>query len=124
MHKVNHVQCADHSVQFVVLKVLTFIKEPTKQLRDVLIRIRRSKVMRQQYRVEAAVAKLASKESTHQDSSTRWNSTHEMCADAFGKRVILDSIMDQYTVDIGHDTLLNLEWHAIDGVLTFLRASC
>ncbi len=28
MHKVNHVWCADHSVQVVVLKVLTFIKEP------------------------------------------------------------------------------------------------
>jgi hypothetical protein len=65
MHKVNHVQCADHSVQFVVLKVLTFIKEPTKQLRDALIRIRHSKVMRQQYQVEVAVAELASKESTH-----------------------------------------------------------
>jgi hypothetical protein len=92
-----------------VLKVLTFIKEPTKQLRDALIRIRRSKLMRQQYWVEAVVAKLASKESTHQDSSTRWNSTHEMCADAFGKRVILDNIMDHYAADIGHGALPNLE---------------
>jgi hypothetical protein len=63
-------------------------------LRDALIRIRRSKVMRQQYRVEVAAAGLASKESTHQDSPMRWNSIHEMCADAFGKRVVLDSIMD------------------------------
>jgi hypothetical protein len=47
MRKVNHVRCADHSVQLVVLKVLTFIKEPTEQLRDALIRIHRSKVMRQ-----------------------------------------------------------------------------
>jgi hypothetical protein len=46
MCKVNHVRCADHSVQVVVLKVLTFIKEPTEQLRNALIRIRRSKVMR------------------------------------------------------------------------------
>jgi hypothetical protein len=46
MRKVNHIQCADHSAQLVVLKVLTFIKEPTEQLRDALIRIRRSKVMR------------------------------------------------------------------------------
>ncbi len=28
MRKVNHVRCADHSVQLVGLKVLTFIKEP------------------------------------------------------------------------------------------------
>jgi len=47
MRKVNHVRCVDHSVQLVVLKVLTFIKEPTEQLQDALIRIRRSKVMRQ-----------------------------------------------------------------------------
>jgi hypothetical protein len=47
MRKVNHVRCVDHSVQLVVLKVLTFIKEPTEQLRDVLIKIRRNKVMRQ-----------------------------------------------------------------------------
>jgi len=65
-------------------------------------------------------AKLASKEPTHQDSPTRWNSTHEMCADTFGKRVILDSIMDHYAADIGHSAFLDLEWHAIDGVSTFL----
>jgi hypothetical protein len=46
MRKVSHVWCADHSVQLAVLKVLTFIKEPTEQLRDALIRIRRNKVMR------------------------------------------------------------------------------
>ncbi len=46
MCKVNHVRCADHFVQLVVLKVLTFIKEPTEQLRDALIKIRHSKVMR------------------------------------------------------------------------------
>ncbi|CAM6022419.1 unnamed protein product [Sphagnum balticum] len=78
MCKVNHVQCADHYVQLVVLKVLTFIKEPTEQLRDALIRIRRSKVMQQQYRVKAAAAGLASKKPTHQDSPMRWNSTHDI----------------------------------------------
>jgi len=36
MRKVNHVRCANHSIQLVVLKVLTFIKEPTEQLRDAL----------------------------------------------------------------------------------------
>jgi len=45
-----------------------------------------------------------------------------MCTDASGKRVVLDSIMDQYAADIGHGALLDLEWHAIDGVSTFLRA--
>jgi hypothetical protein len=47
MRKVNHVRCANHSVQLAVLKVLMVIKEPTEQLQDALIRIRRSKVMRQ-----------------------------------------------------------------------------
>jgi hypothetical protein len=45
-----------------------------------------------------------------------------MCTDASGKRVVLDSIMDQYAADIGHDVLPDLEWHAIDGVSMFLRA--
>ncbi|CAM6063709.1 unnamed protein product [Sphagnum tenellum] len=39
MREVNHVRCADHSVQLVVLNVLTFIKEPTEQLWDALITI-------------------------------------------------------------------------------------
>jgi len=89
----------------------------------VLIKIRCNKVMHQKYRVEAATTGFASKESTHQDSPTRWNSTHDMCADASGKHVVLDNIMDHYAADIGHGTLPNLEWHAIDGVSTFLRAS-
>ncbi len=94
MRKVNHVRCTNHSVQLAVLKVLTFIKEPTKQLRDALIKIHRNKVMRQQYRVEPAATGLASKQPMHQDSPTRWNSTHEMCIDASGKHIVLDSIMD------------------------------
>ncbi len=122
MRKVNHVRCANHSVQLVVLQVLTFIKEPTEQLWDVLIKIRHSKVMRQKYRVEAVVVELASKELTHQDSPTHWNLTHEMCIDAFGKRIILDSIMDQYAANIDHGVLPDLEWHAIDDVSMFLRA--
>ncbi len=32
MRKVKHVRCVDHFVQLTVLKVLTFIKEPTEQL--------------------------------------------------------------------------------------------
>ncbi|CAM6073757.1 unnamed protein product [Sphagnum tenellum] len=115
MRKVNHVRCTNHFVQLVVLKVLTFIKEPTEQLRDVQIRICRNKVMRQQYRIEAAVAGFANKEPTHQDSPTRWSSTHEMCTNASGKLVILDSIMDQYAADIGHGTPLDLESRAAPG---------
>jgi hypothetical protein len=65
MRKVNHVQCANHSIQLVMLKVLMFIKKPTKQLRDALIKIHRNKVLRQQYRVKAAAAGLASKEPMH-----------------------------------------------------------
>jgi hypothetical protein len=45
-----------------------------------------------------------------------------MCADVSGKHIVLDNIMDQYAADIGHGALLDLEWHAIDGVSTFLRA--
>jgi len=77
--------------------------------------------MWQQFRVEVTAAKLASKQPTHQDSPTRWKSTHEMCTNASNKRVILDNIMDQYTDAIGHGVLPNLEWHAIDGVSTFLH---
>jgi hypothetical protein len=47
-----------------------------------------------------------------------------MCVDASGKRVVLDSIMDQHATDIGHGVLPDLEWHAIDGMSTFLRVSC
>jgi hypothetical protein len=47
MRKVNHIRCAEHYVQLVVLKVLTFIEEPTEQLRDALIKIHSNKVMRQ-----------------------------------------------------------------------------
>jgi hypothetical protein len=32
--------------------------------------------------------------------------------------------MNQYMADIGHGTLLDLEWHAINGVSTFLRTPC
>jgi hypothetical protein len=45
-----------------------------------------------------------------------------MCIDASRKCLVLDSIMDQYTADIGHSALPDLEWHAIDSVSTFFRA--
>eukprot|EP00842_Homolaphlyctis_polyrhiza_P002297 jgi/Hompol1/3068/HPOL_006317-RA len=74
--------------------VLKTVKKSTKVLCEALVTIRRSKVVRQQYRIEVIAADLGSKEPTHQDSPTRWNSTHEMCTDAYSKRVVLDNIMD------------------------------
>ncbi|CAK9275277.1 unnamed protein product [Sphagnum jensenii] len=47
-----------------------------------------------------------------------------MCTDTSTKRIILDSIMDQYAADIGHDALLDLEWHPIDNMSTFLCTLC
>ncbi|BBN16354.1 hypothetical protein Mp_7g05660 [Marchantia polymorpha subsp. ruderalis] len=78
MASFNHVRCADHLIQLAVIKVLSFTKHSMEALRDALVKIRRNKVMRQQYRLEAAAAGFSSKEPTHQDSSTRWNSTHQM----------------------------------------------
>jgi hypothetical protein len=46
-----------------------------------------------------------------------------MCADTSSKRIVFDIIMDWYAADISHVALLDLEWHAIDGMSTFLRAS-
>ncbi|CAK9876843.1 unnamed protein product [Sphagnum jensenii] len=86
------------------------------------VRIHRNKLMWQQYHIEAAAAKLASKKPMHQDSPMHWNLTHEMCANAFGKCIVLDNIMDQYATDIGNGALLDLEWHAIDNMSTFLHA--
>eukprot|EP00842_Homolaphlyctis_polyrhiza_P002298 jgi/Hompol1/3069/HPOL_006318-RA len=77
MHRFNHVRCADHSVQLAVLTVLKTVKKSTKVLSEALVTIRRSKVIRQQYRIEVIAADPGSKEPTHQDSPTRWNSTHE-----------------------------------------------
>ncbi|BBM96807.1 hypothetical protein Mp_1g00860 [Marchantia polymorpha subsp. ruderalis] len=96
MSNINHVCCDHHSIQLDVIKVLSF----TKALRDALVKIRRNKMMRQQYRLEAAVAGFSSKEPTHQDSPTQWNSTHHMGVDAFEKRAVVNSIMEQFAIDI------------------------
>jgi hypothetical protein len=90
----NHVSCADHSIQLVVLKVLVRIKDINAWLRRALVYIRRSKTMCQAYRREVDLASFTSKEPTHQDCPTRWNSTHEMGSNAFSKRVPLDHIMN------------------------------
>jgi hypothetical protein len=47
----NHVRCSDHSVQLGVAKVLTLIQQTNEQLRQAMVSIRRSMVMRQEYRV-------------------------------------------------------------------------
>ncbi|OAE29031.1 hypothetical protein AXG93_146s1050 [Marchantia polymorpha subsp. ruderalis] len=105
LRKCNHVRCADHSVQLAVLQALKLIRQPTEQLRDGLVKMRRSKLIRQQYRIEALRSWLSSTKPTHVDLPTRWNSTHQMCDDAFRKRVVIDTIMDQYKDDIGHGIL-------------------
>ncbi|BBN11529.1 hypothetical protein Mp_5g12710 [Marchantia polymorpha subsp. ruderalis] len=69
----NHVRCADHSIQLAVIKLFSFTKNSMESLRNAFVKIRRNKVMRQQYCLEAAAAGLSSKESTHPDSPTRWN---------------------------------------------------
>jgi hypothetical protein len=92
----NDVRCSDHSVQIGVVKVLALIQHTNEQLRKAMVSIRRSKVMRQEYRRAAEVTNLSSKEPTHPDSLTRWNSKHEMGVDATAKRFALDSIMEQF----------------------------
>jgi hypothetical protein len=117
----NHVRCADHSVQRGVLSILSQVKEINAKLRGALVSIRRSKVMRQEYRLEAQRLGYASKEPTHQDSPTRWNSTHEMCSDALQKREALDLTMMLHEDDLGTSSLSDLEWSKVRAVMDFLR---
>jgi hypothetical protein len=117
----NHVRCADHSVQRGVLLILAQVKLINEKLRGALVSIRRSKVMRQSYRSEAARFGYASKEPTHQDSPTRWNSTHQMCTDALLKREALDQTMMLHADDLGTGPLTDSEWSKIDAVTNFLR---
>jgi hypothetical protein len=73
------------------------------------------------YRAEAERLGYASKEPTHQDSPTRWNSTHQMCSDALEKREALDQTMMLHEDDLGRGPLTDLEWSKIGAVMTFLR---
>jgi hypothetical protein len=116
----NHVRCSDHSVQLGGAKVLTLIQKTNEQLRQALISIRRSKVMRQEYRRAAEVAGLSSKKPTLPDSPTRWNSTHEMDVNATAKRSALDSIMEQFMEGIGCGALSEEQWQGIGVVFMFL----
>jgi hypothetical protein len=109
MRPCNHVRCADHS---------------NAQFRQALVCIRRNKTMRQAYHPKADLVGFASKEPTHQDCPTRWNSTHEMGSDAFSKRVPLDHIMNLYNDEIGVDVLFDDQWERIAVVTAFLRPPC
>lgn len=74
-------------------------------LRNALVKIRRNKLMRQQYCLEATGAGLSSKKSTHEDSPTRWNFTHHMEVNAFDKRAVINNIMEQFAIGIGRSPL-------------------
>ncbi|OAE26866.1 hypothetical protein AXG93_4360s1200 [Marchantia polymorpha subsp. ruderalis] len=54
LRKCNHVKCADYFVQLAVLEVLKLIRQPTEQLHNDLVKMRRSKVIRQQYQIKAS----------------------------------------------------------------------
>ncbi len=117
----NHIRCADHSVQRAVLSILSQVKGINEKLRGSLVSIRRSKVLRQSYCSEAERLGYKSKEPTHQDCPTRWNSTHQMCSDALQKREALDLTMMLHEDDLGTGPLSDLEWSKIRGVMDFLR---
>lgn len=57
--------------------------------------------MQEAYRSEAATA-LSIVEPKHSDPLTKWNSTHEMCEDIVRNPIILESIMDSYSEEIGN----------------------
>jgi hypothetical protein len=103
------------------LKVLVRIKDINAQLWQALVCICRNKTMRQVYRHEADLAGFMSKEPTHQDCPTRWNSTHKMGSDTFNKRVPLDHIMSLYNDEIGVDVLSDDQWECIAAVTAFVH---
>jgi hAT family C-terminal dimerisation region len=104
-----------------VIPILAQVKGINEELRGALVTIRRSKVLRQSYRAEALRCGYASKEPTHQDSPTRWNSTHQMCSDALEKREALDQTMMLHEDELGRGSLSNTEWSKIGTVVNFLR---
>ncbi len=66
----NDVRCADHTVQGGIISILAQVKKINKKLRSALVSIRRSKLLRQSYRLETERLGCASQELTHQDSPT------------------------------------------------------
>jgi hypothetical protein len=117
----NHVRCACRSVQIGVIQVLKLVRDIMAHLRMAVVVIRRSKVVRHAYRGEAEVAILVSKEPTHQDSPTRWNSTHDMGNHAILKRVPFDVTLGRYEGVIGVGQLSDAQRGYIEGVTGFLR---
>ncbi len=117
----NHVRCADHSVQRGVISILSQVKAINEKLQGALVSIRRSKVLRRSYRLEAERLGYTSKEPTYQDSPTHWNSTREMCSDALKKREALDHTMVQHRNDLGTGPLTDLERTKVSAVMNFLR---
>jgi hypothetical protein len=53
LHRSSHIRCADHYVQVCVTAVLKLVKGTTAKLREALVKIRQSKVLRQAFRREA-----------------------------------------------------------------------
>ncbi len=96
------------------------MKEINKKLWGALVSIRQSKVLRQAYRQETVRLGYASKEPTHQDSPTWWNSTHAMRSDALVKQEALDQTMTLHEDNVGSGPLTDSEWSKIAGVVDFL----
>jgi hypothetical protein len=120
----NHIRCANHYLQRGVIFILSQVKGINEKLRGSLVSIRRSKVLRQSYRSEAQRLGYNSKEPPHQDSPTRWNSTHQMCSDALQRQEALDLTMMLHEDDIGTGPSSDLEWCKICAVMDFLRVPC
>ena len=119
----NHVRCADQSVQRGEISVLAQVKEINIKLREHLLASVEARFCgRRIGKQETVRLGYVGKEPTHQDSSTRWNSTHAMCSDALVKREELDQTMTLHEDDVGSGPLTYSDWSKIAGVMDFLRA--
>ena len=113
------IRCIDHSIQLAVKSALEFIKAANEKLRELCIRLRKSKVKRAAYRKEAQERRLSSLEPPQIDSPTRWNSTHEMNKDALKKKLVLDSVA-QDDPDLQEYQLFATDWRRIQEIVQFL----
>lgn len=114
------IRCLDHTFQLAVKEALTFINIGTEKLRDLIKRIRGSKVKRRMYLEEAKLRQLTSKAPPCMDTPTRWNSTHEMICDSVSKRRILD-YMAQNDEDLHEFFLTSEDWRRIRDIAEFLK---
>ena len=101
------IRCIDHSIQLAVKSALEFIKAANEKLRELCIRIRKSKVKRAAYRKEAQERRLSSLEPPQIDSPTRWNST------------VLDSVA-QDDPDLQEYQHFATDWSRIQEIVQFL----